>query len=509
MRGSIALGLACATVAATSLVTGTAAQAEPPDLRFGPCPDDIGKPYPHLRCAGLDVPLDYSRPDGEKVRLLVSKLPAKDPAKRRGTLLTNPGGPGGPGVAFAGGLSKKLPPEVLDTYDLIGFDTRNTAHSTPITCVDPATYWKNPLPDPDAESTRKLNWQRAEEYASGCQQRAGKYLPHLTTPNNARDMDQIRAALGEEKTSYLGYSYGTYLGAVYGQMFPHRVDRMILDSAVNPATDRVWYENNLGQDIPAQVRLGQFFEWVAKYDQVFHLGTRREDAQAAWDGIRDELRQRPHGPLGPFEFLQMSFSAMYGEKSWIPFAQAISEFRNNQDDRKLVEMVEVKDEAAENGNAIYNAVECADGPWPSDETKWERDSERLEGKAPMAAWYNSWGVSPCAKWKAASQQPMKITGEGMPGILMFNSTYDVATPYEGAQVMHKSLPSSKFVTEEGAGKHGVYASSGNPDADRIGTDYLVRGILPEQDTSVPAHPLPDPTKPAAASAASEQLEVGK
>ena len=507
MKRSFALALAGAAVTATSVVTGIPAEAQPPVLLFGPCPEDISKPYPDMLCANLDVPLDYSQPGGDKVRLLVSKLPAKNPAKRRGTLITNPGGPGGPGVAFAGGLAKKLPDEVRDTFDLIGFDTRNSAHSTPITCVDPATWWKNPLPDPDAENTQALNWQRSEEYASGCQQRAGKYLPHLNTPNNARDMDQIRAALGEEKTSYLGYSYGTYLGAVYGQMFPDRVDRMILDSAVNPDTRKIWYQDNLGQDIPGQVRLGQFFEWTAKYDQVFHLGTRGEDVQKAWEAIRDELRARPHGPLGPFELDATSFSAMYGEKSWIPLAQAMSAFRSG-DDKKLIDMVEVKDEAGENENAIYNAVECGDAPWPADEKSWEQDSKRLEDKAPMAAWYNSWGVAPCAKWKAPHQQPLEITGEGLPGVLMFNSTFDVATPYEGAQVMHKSLPTSRLITEDGAGKHGVYASAGNPDADRIGTDYLVRGILPTRDESIAAHPLPDPTKPRA-TAPSNQLNIGR
>lgn len=507
MRTTIAAGLAGAAVAASSLVAFSAAQAQPPGLTFGPCPEDISKPYPAMQCANLDVPLDYSKPDGEKVQILVSKLPAKDPAKRRGILLTNPGGPGGPGVAFAGGLSKKLPGEVLDSYDLIGFDTRNDAHSTPITCVDPATYWKNPLPDPDAASSRELNWKRAEQYAAGCQERAGKYLPHLTTPNNARDMDQIRAALGEEKTSYLGYSYGTYLGAVYGQLFPNRVDRMILDSSVNPDTKNVWYQDNLGQDVPGQARLNQFFEWVAKYDQIYHLGTTGQDVQAAWTQIRDELRKQPHDKLGAFELLQMSFSNMYGEKTWMPFAQALSDFRNNKDDKKLIEQVKVMDQDGENENAIYNAVECADAPWPADQKRWEQDSKALEDKAPMAAWYNSWGVSPCAKWKAPSQQPLKITGAGLPGVLMFNSTLDPATPYAGALVMHESLPTSKLVTEEGAGKHGVYASAGNADADRIGTDYLVRGILPEQDSNIPAHPLPDPTKPKPAGARDTQFDI--
>jgi pimeloyl-ACP methyl ester carboxylesterase len=496
VRRSIALGLAGAAFVTTTAI-GSVAQAAPHEagLQFGPCPEDIGKPYPQMQCAPLDVPLNYAKPNGEKVRLTVSKLPAKDPAKRRGSLVTNPGGPGGPGIAFNGKLAEALPPEVLESYDLIGFDTRNTEHSTPITCVEPAEFWKNPLPDPDAPGARATHWQRAQQYADGCQERAGKYLPHLTTPNNARDVDQIRQALGEDKISYLGYSYGTYLGAAYGQLYPQHVDRMILDSAVNPDPSTIWYQVNLNQDVAAQKRLGLFFDWIARHDATFHLGTDRAQVQAAWDGIQADLRVKPHGPLGPWELTETTFSALYGESGWIPLAEAMSAYRHG-DDGKLVGGVSMKDRAAETENAIYTAVECADAPWPTDQNGWERDSEELSKDHPLAAWYNSWGVAACSKWHGPHQEPIKITGEGLPPVLMFNSVDDVATPYDGAQVMHRSLPSSLFVTEENAGKHGVFALAKNDAANRIGADYLVHGALPDHDISIPGHPLPDPTRPA-------------
>ncbi|KAA5824951.1 alpha/beta hydrolase [Saccharopolyspora hirsuta] len=497
MKRSFALGLAGAAVLASTAVAGMTAQAAP-GLQFGPCPEDVSKPYPQLQCAELQVPLDYRDPGGERLTLLVSKQPARKPEARRGSLLINPGGPGGPGVGFAGALAPKLPAAVLDSYDLIGFDTRNTAHSTPITCVDPATYWKTPLPDPDSPQTREQNWQRAQQYADGCQQRAGKYLPHLTTPNNARDMDRVREALGEEKISYLGYSYGTYLGAVYGQLFPERVDRMLLDSVVNPDTSEIWYRNNLNQDIAAQERLGMYFDWIARHDQVFHLGTERAQVQAAWDGVQAELRKAPRGNLGPAEFIDITFNALYGESTWQELAEGLADFRLRNDDRKLVGQVEPKDEVAENGNAIYNAVECVDAPWPTRRAEWERDSERLAADYPLAAWYNSWTVAPCRFWHAPAQEPLKITGEGLPPVLLVNSEHDVATPYRGAEEMHRSLPSSVLVTERDAGKHGVWAVAGNAEIDRIGTDYLVNGVLPPEDVAVPGHPEPDPAAPSQA-----------
>lgn len=484
-------------VVLTALLTAPEplAQSDPADLRFGPCPADVQVQYPQMRCGSVDVPLDYSALVQRTLRLTVSKLPARNPAARHGSLLVNPGGPGASGIELAGALAQRLPPDVLDSYDLIGFDTRNTAHSQPITCVDPATYWKHPMPDPDSPVTRSLNWQRARQYADGCEQRAGMYLPYLTTADNARDMDRIRAALGEDKISYLGYSYGTYLGAVYGQLFPQRVDRMVLDSSVDPAPSAVWYRDNIGQDLPAQRRLDEFFEWTARYDGVFHLGTDPAQVDAAWTGIRNELRAAPHGPLGPDEFIETSFDSLYSERDWTKLARAVSDYRTRRDDHALVQQIETKDDAAENLNAVYNAVECADAVWPTQPTQWELDAAALQRRAPLSAWFNTWSVAPCAFWHAPHNQPLSITGAGLPPVLMFDSVHDMATPYQGALVLHRDLPSSVLVTEQHAGEHGIFALTGNPAADRLGSDYLVHGTLPSRDVSVPGHPLPDPTKP--------------
>ncbi|RRO18917.1 alpha/beta hydrolase [Saccharopolyspora rhizosphaerae] len=498
MKRSIALGMAAVAALALAPAAASTAAARPA-TQFGPCPEDIAAPYPQLRCATIDVPLDHAHPDGEQVQLLVSKLPARNPQARRGSLLVNPGGPGGPGAEFAGTLGGRVPTGVRDSYDLVGFDTRHTAHSTPIRCVDPAQHWVSPLPDPDSSATREENWRRAQAYADGCAQRAGKYLPHLNTPTNARDMDRVRAALGEQKISFVGYSYGTYLGAVYGQLFPERVDRMVLDSSVNPDTSEIWYRNNLSQDVAAQRRLDHFFGWVARHDRTFHLGTEQRAVEAAWQRTQAELQRAPRGPLGSAELVEITFNALYGESSWQPLAQALADFQLRGNDRALAAMITPKDAPAENGNAVYTAVECADAPWPARRAEWERDSRRMASEHPFAAWFNSWSVAPCRTWQTPRQQPTKITGEDLPPVLMFNSEHDVATPHAGAVEMHRSLPSSLLVTERDAGKHGVFALAGNGEADRIGADYLVSGGLPPQDIAIPGHPEPDPLAPAARS----------
>lgn len=493
----IGSGIAAAAVAASLTTAPAQAGPEedgqpPPPAEFGACPQDLAEQYPQLRCAGVDVPVDYSNPGGEHIRLLVSRLPARDPAQRRGTLVVNPGGPGGPGASFAGQLAGEVPAAVRDHYDLVGFDTRHSAHSAPISCVDPEEYWTPPLPDPDSPADRAQNWQRAEEYAAGCSERAGQYLPHLTTPNNARDMDRVRAALGEQHISYLGYSYGTYLGAVYGELFGQRVDRMILDSAVDPTREQLWYDTILDQDVAVQHRLERYFRWAAEHDDALGLGGSAAQVREHWQGVLQQLRQGPHGQLGPSEFVETTFNALYGESDWVPLAEAIGRFRQG-DDRPLIDMVEPKDRAAENANAIYNAVECADSPWPAHRAEWERDAAEMAEDHPLAAWYNSWTVAPCRTWDAPAREPVEITGEDLPPVLVVNSEHDVATPHEGARAMHRALPSSVMVTEEDAGKHGVFALAGNAQVDRIGTDYLVGGEVPPHDRSVPGHSPPDPS----------------
>lgn len=499
-----AVGLTIGTVG----ITPAQAAPEPGgSLQFGACPQDVSSRYPALTCATMNLPLDYSNPDGEKIQLMVSKSAARNPAKRRGVLVINRGGPGGTGVDYAGAIAKRLPAAVADAYDVIGFDPRGVAHSTPIECVDPKKYWVAPFPDPDSPTARDALWAKAKEYADGCEAKAGKYLSHLTTPNVARDIDQIRVGLGEQKINYLGYSYGTYLGAVYGKLFPQNVDRMILDSSVNPDRSGVWYNDNLSQDYAVVQRRNQFYDWAAKYDGVFHLGTTREQVDAAWNTVLTDLRKGPHGVLGPWEFIGGTFSDMYSEAGWIPFAKGISDFVNKHDDKALISQVgDNTTDAAENSNAIYNAVECIDAPWPRNHHRWENDAKEIARTAPMGAWYNSWGVAPCADWRAPSVRPLKIDGAGLPPVLMFNSVNDPATPYEGALQMHESIPSSVFVTEKDAGKHGIFASAGlanNPAADAIGTAYLVDGRLPASDTSIPGHPLPDPTQPASRQAAAQ------
>jgi pimeloyl-ACP methyl ester carboxylesterase len=431
----------------------------------------------------------------------VSKMVAKDPARRRGVLFVNQGGPGGSAAAFAGSLSvpdasgyTRLSPDVLAVYDIVGMDPRGVAHSSPFSCV-PTDYFAPPQPDPDAVWNRAALWRLWNGFSERCG-RSTDMLPYVGTPNVARDMDRVRAALGEDKLSYLGFSYGTWIGALYGTLFPHRVERMILDSNVDPTPRQRWYHAALAQPPALQNRLDGFLAWAAKYDAVFGLGSAPADTRRAWNTVLADFRASPHRTAGANELLGLAYNFMFSETGWIPFAQALSDYFVRKDDRALVELATpATDLATERLNAIYNAVICVDAPWPRSKRTYERDTARI-ARTSQLAWYSLWSNgSACQNWPVHSGERIRVTGRGLPGVLLFNSVDDPATPYPGALRMHDALSTSVLVTERDSGKHGVFANARplvNPNANRIGTDYLVTGNLPQTDLTIPGHPLPVP-----------------
>ncbi|GAA1697330.1 alpha/beta hydrolase [Kribbella yunnanensis] len=509
--------VAVATLAlVTPAVPAAAGPPAPSPLVFGTCPDDLAEPFPLLTCATLQVPVDYRQPSGATVPLLITKQAAKDPSKRLGALFVNPGGPGGSGTIAAGILAAPdetgftpLQPAVLDAYDVIGFDPRGVRHSAAISCAEP-TYFPTPQPDPDAAANRDTMWKLWDGYADRCGDKVGALLPHLGTDNVARDMDRIRAALGEQKLNYLGFSYGTYLGAVYTELFPQRVGRMILDGNIDPTPPDVFYQAAMAQSVAFQKRLGTYLAWVAKYDAVFHLGTTVRAVRANWDKTLDDFRTKPHGAVGGHELISTAAAVLTSEVAWIDFSQVLSAYVVNGDDTGLVEFATPSTSPrAEQFTASFSAVTCVDSKWPAGKARYERDAARL-AKFSQFAWDNMWITgSACRNWPVPNHAPIKITGRGLPGILMFNTIGDPATPYAGALKLHKVLRSSVLVTERDSGKHCVFANDRadvNTWANDIGTKYLLTGELPQHDVSIPGHALPVPT-PSALKKASEKSPV--
>jgi pimeloyl-ACP methyl ester carboxylesterase len=504
MRKLVALGLTAVLTVGTAAAVSTSAYASP-RLEFGACPEDVAQVYSELTCATVNVPLDYARPFGPRMNVLVSKHGSTNPAKRRGVLFVNPGGPAASAVMQAGKLSQpnttgytRLPTEVLEAYDIIGVDSRGTGHSEPPSCVG-EDYWSQLQPDPDLPEERDKSWDRWTAFARSCGEKNGDKLKYIGSRNVIRDMDNVRTLLGEERISYLGYSYGTYLGSAYAELYPGRVDRMILDSSMNPVESQMWYHNSTGQVSAGVARERDYLSWIARYDNVFHLGTTYEQVNAAWKTMLGDFREQPRGPLknvGAVELMDVYIANLSHELYWEPLAKAMADYVLRGDDRAVLDWATPTGGAAgESYIAGMISIACIDSDAPTDRATIERDFGKL-AKTSDFAWYNVSIPSACANWPAGHDQRVVPSGRNLPPILMFGSDGDSATPYVNTVAMHKQLPSSVLVTERGSGTHCVFGSNPamvNRDAQRIGKEYLVDGVLPNGDIDIAPHSLPVPT----------------
>ncbi|CAG7658316.1 alpha/beta hydrolase [Actinacidiphila bryophytorum] len=484
-------------------VTIAALNARRTGIQWADCPADWGLAAP-VQCGWVTVPVDYRKPYGATIKLAVDRAASTGTAEeRQGALVYNPGGPGGSGLRFPVRSATAAPlwTKTAKAYDFIGFDPRGVGHSAPISCEDPQAYVSAPKADPvpDSDADKQAQRKLAAEYAQGCLERTGAaMLSQMTTPNTARDLDVIRAALHEDRLNYLGVSYGTYLGSVYATLFPTHVRRMIIDSVVDPSRDQVWYQNNLDQDVAFQGRWADWEAWVAKYDSVYHLGSTVAQVQAKWEALRAATKAHPiGGVVGPNELLNFFTNAPYYDSTWATVASVWSQYAAG-DTQAMVDAAgpDMSDTAgnitAENGTAVYTAVECTDAKWPTSWHRWDRDNTALNATYPLLTWSNAWMNLPCATWPVHQQTPVDVRSHhGLPGVLIVQSTNDAATPYPGALEAHRRLAGSRLITEQGAGSHGV-TNLVNPCINSRVDDYLLHGTLDRHDVVCTPHATPVP-----------------
>ncbi|MEU6843289.1 alpha/beta hydrolase [Streptomyces sp. NPDC046716] len=482
-------------------VAVAAARAAVEGITWGACPavEDLDDP---VRCGTVSVPLDYARPAGRQIELTVSRVAARGKkSERQGAFVFNPGGPGGNGMYFP--LAGVMPEwkRIGAAYDLIGYAPRGVGRSAPLSCQDPKHFTKAPTQAPThpSASYKKERVAQARSYAAGCAKNPG--IEHYTTLANARDLDVLRAALGEPKLTYMGASYGSYIGAVYARLFPSHVRRMVFDSAVDPDPQQIWYRNNLEQSAAFERRWNDFRTWVAKHDRTYRLGATPEEVLRSYEKVRAELAHEPAGgKVGPGQLQSAFLQAGYYDDYWPMRAAALSAYLKG-DPKPLIGQATPPSGARaeqenENGTAVYTAVECNDAPWPTDFRVWDRDNTALARKAPFETWDNAWMNLPCAYWSTPRQRPVDVrTAPGeLPPTLILAAERDAATPYTGARELNRRIAGSVLVTERDAGTHGI-GGGANACVNGYFDAYVLEGRVPERrGVSCAAHAEPTPLR---------------
>lgn len=498
LAASLTLLSACGTTtpshkaAASSAPSTATTSPSSTRLTWGPCPSSVT--VPGAQCAGLKVPLDYANPQGTQITLELSRL-VHTSTPYLGVMLSNPGGPGGSGINMPE-MASAVPNGVGAQFDWIGWDPRGVGLSQPSLHCDPS-YDSADRPDYNAISTRAQWLKRAADYGKACGKNGGALLAHMTTEDNARDMDAIRQALGQSKISYYGFSWGSYLGQVYLSLFPTHVSRVVLDGVVDPRG--VWYQGNLDQDVAFQKTIGIFFAWVARNDATYHLGTTRAAVQAAFDREMAKLAKRPadNGQVGPDEFTDAMLDAGYYVFNWDLDASNMAALINSNDGSGIWAAYEQNNAGAgnENSYAVYDAVQCTDSKWPG-LAQTLKDNERIAKTAPFETWPNMWFNAPCLTWPAAAHTPVTIKASpGLPPILLIAETYDAATPFEGALEVRKLFPTSSLIEGVDGSTH-AGSLHGISCTDDAVANYLATGHTPARkagngsDLKCPPNPQP-------------------
>jgi pimeloyl-ACP methyl ester carboxylesterase len=426
-----------------------------PDLAATPlvwqdCTDGLGK------CTDISVPLDYKQPGGRQITLQLVKIPAK--GKSIGSMMVNPGGPGASGRTFARQLiNYPLPDEVFDRFDIIGFDPRGVETTIPIHCASNEEYDRffAADPTPDDEGEVKALVDVSKKFADECLARNKDVLPFVSTADVVQDMDRIRRALREDRISYLGFSYGTYLGARYAQTFPRHVRAFVLDAVLDPTADSD--ERVRRQAVGFEEQLNRFLESCKSRCAFAKAG---EPAGQAFDRVMLQIDQKsiPVGSrsLGQGEAWLGVLVAMYSSAGWPRLESALRD-ANNGKGAALLSLSDLYSRRRDDGSYgnltdANTAINCLDIPADRTIAHYTALADEFAKVAPRFGAFAAYSSILCAFW------PLPSTGSLGPAVgypdapvLLIGTTGDPATPYLWAESVHKQMAGSTLLTYDGIG----------------------------------------------------------
>ena len=454
-------------------------------------------------CAVITVPLDYANPKGETISIAVKKRAATG-GHAQGALFINPGGPGDSGVSFAERAGNAFSPDLLNAYDIIGFDPRGVGSSTAITCSsddDSSSSTAEPSASAGAtaspsagteasggesyeewaESTRQSFQELTEQCASHTEPAA--LLDHVDTVSAARDLDILRALAGQEKLNYLGFSYGTYLASVYAETFPGNTGRMVLDGAIDPSLSLA--EQGLGQAKGFEQALRTYVDYCQNSTGCPLSG----GTDAGVQQIRDLITSANSTPLatgdpnrtvtGADIVAALSEYLYTTEQNWEPLNKALDQAINHRDGSAFVASEEQDTSSKDDGGGAFQAVTCLDYPVEGDKTTWAAQYEQAKREAPI---FGNTAVGMdlvCSVWgHNGTRKPTQIHARGAAPILVVGTTGDPATPYAWSKSLAEQLDSGQLLTWEGNG-HTAYGGDASCVNDAVDA-YLISGTMPKK-----------------------------
>jgi pimeloyl-ACP methyl ester carboxylesterase len=500
---------------------GSAAVSSAPQIAWSPCYRDLG--LGAFECGSLAVPLVYpgngdggdlaaGREDGgARISIAVVRLPASDPQHRIGSMFINPGGPGGSGVDFALFARFLFSPDILARFDVVGFDPRGIYRSTQLRCFNSPAEWGpyfTPFAFPSNNEEERI-WIESDRFLdSACATRSGAIRDHMSTANVARDLDRLRAAVGDKQLTYVGYSYGSYLGVTYANLFPNRVRALIVDGVLDPIAwatgvgrdgETIPFSTRLRSDQGAQATLQEFFR-LCDGGAGCAFAPQSADRYAR---LGERLKEEPLLIVDPatgqvlFEFnysllIANTLGAMYSSSSWPSFAEflAFLEAQAGPDDLRTSLAAfqsslglgpRLADPDYRNLIEGFPGVACSDSDNPNSYSAWSKQGAQADKRFGYFGRIWTWASSICAEWPGSDNDRYAgpFTRSTANPMLVIGNNFDPATRYQGAVTVSELLPKSRLLTVHGWGHTSIFVSAC---ADAAVTAYIVNLALPAKGT---------------------------
>lgn len=438
-------------------------------------------------CGTIDVPIDYQDPGAGSIQLAVERRKAS--GDRIGSLVVNPGGPGAGGTYLAEQADGYFAPPLLAAYDIVGFDPRGTGDSSPVDCLtdDELDAWIAADPDPDTPEEVAEGKENSEEFWSGCEAKSADVAGHVSTVEAARDMDVLRAALGEDKLDYLGFSYGTRLGATYAELYPDKTGRLVLDGAIDPSLSA--REGSLSQAGGFETALRSYVQDCVDGGGCF-LGDTVDAGITTIKDLIDSIDKKPL-PTGDSEGRELTvglafyglITPLYSEDNWSYLDDGLKKALDG--DGSTLLLLSDFYGSRESGKYVDNSLEaisvinCLDDPWSITTEEVPAQFAEFEKKSPTFGKVFAWGLTTCngIPFTSTDEPDLEIDGSGAAPIVVLGTTRDPATPYEEAVAMAKQLESGVLVSRDGDG-HTAY-NKGNDCVDDAVHGYLIDGKVPD------------------------------